>query len=63
MQRKYAKVIHGEYREWSEDHGPVEPAVGNENIEQSQDLSYSVRGENIKTKFFKITNSRGTIIA
>lgn len=63
MQRKYAKVIHGEYREWSEDHGPVEPAVGNENVEQSQDLSFSVRGEDIKTKFLNITFSRGMRIA
>lgn len=63
MIHKYAKVINGEYQEWSEDHGPAQPAVKNENIEQIKDKSFSVRGENIKMRFTNITNCRGMKIA
>lgn len=63
MLRKHAKVEHGEYREWSEDRGPVEPAIVTENEEYRKNLSYSIREENIKNNFSHVNNFRGIRIA
>jgi len=64
MLRKYAKVIQGEYREWQQDEGPIQPTTQQEKSAEFQSELLPVSIGRTPTKYsFSFTKQTGFRVA